>query len=98
MGVGQGSSAMQTETPRRSWRRYWPRLLLVIPFVMALWVPSYNRLEPTLADIPFFYWYQLTWVLIGAVIVLAVYLIETRLTHVAARTALDQTGTPGDVL
>ena len=89
---------MQTETPRRSWRRYWPRFLLVIPFVMALWVPSYNRIEPTLADIPFFYWYQLTWVLVGAVIVLAVYLIETRLTHVAARTALDQTGTPGDVL
>jgi len=89
---------MQTETPRRSWRRYWPRLLLVIPFVMALWVPSYNRIEPTLADIPFFYWYQLTWVLVGAAIVFAVYLIETRLTGVTARTALDQTGTPGDVL
>ena len=29
---------------------------------------------------------------------LAVYLIETRLTGVTARTALDQTGTPGDVL
>lgn len=89
---------MQGETPRRSWRRYAARLLLVIPFVMALWVPSYNRIEPTLADIPFFYWYQLTWVLVGAVIVLAVYLIETRFTGVAARTALDQTGTPGDVL
>ena len=89
---------MQTETPRRSWRRYAARLLLVIPFVMALWVPSYNRIEPTLADIPFFYWYQLTWVLVGAAIVFAVYLIETRLTHVAERTALDQTGTPGDVL
>jgi uncharacterized protein DUF3311 len=89
---------MHTGTPKWSWRRYWPRLLLVIPFVMALWVPSYNRIEPKLADIPFFYWYQLTWVLIGAVIVLAVYLIETRLTGVIARTALDQTGTPGDVL
>jgi len=89
---------MQTGTPRGSWRRYAARLLLIIPFVMALWVPSYNRIEPTLADIPFFYWYQLTWVLVGAVIVLAVYLIETRLTHVTARTALDQTGTPGDVL
>ena len=89
---------MRTETPRgRRWR-YAARLLLVIPLVMALWVPSYNRIEPTLADIPFFYWYQLAWVLIGAVIVLAVYLIETRLTGVTARTALDQTGTPGDVL
>ncbi|HEU0018101.1 MAG TPA: DUF3311 domain-containing protein [Methyloceanibacter sp.] len=89
---------MQTETPKGRWPRYAPRLLLVIPFVMALWVPSYNRIEPKLADIPFFYWYQLTWVLVGAVIVLAVYLIETRLTHVTARTRLDQTGTPGDVL
>ena len=89
---------MHTGTPTWSWRRYWPRLLLVIPFVMALWVPSYNRVEPKLADIPFFYWYQLTWVLIGAAIVLVVYLIETRLTGVTARTALDQTGTPGDVL
>jgi Protein of unknown function (DUF3311) len=89
---------MHTGTPKWSWRRHWPRLLLVIPFVMALWVPSYNRIEPKLADIPFFYWYQLTWVLIGAVIVLAVYLIETRLTGVTARAALDQTGTPGDVL
>lgn len=89
---------MQTRTPRGSRWRYAARLLLVIPFVMALWVPSYNRIEPTLADIPFFYWYQLTWVLVGALIVLAVYLIETRLTGVTARTALDQTGTPGDVL
>jgi hypothetical protein len=89
---------MQTGTPKGGRRRYAARLLLIIPFVMALWVPSYNRIEPTLADIPFFYWYQLTWVLIGAVIVLAVYLIETRLTGVTARTALDQTGTPGDVL
>ena len=46
---------MHTGTPKWSWRRYWPRLLLVIPFVMALWVPSYNRIEPKLADIPFFY-------------------------------------------
>jgi hypothetical protein len=89
---------MHAERQKGSWRRYTPRLLLVIPFVMALWVPSYNRIEPRLAEIPFFYWYQLAWVLIGAAIVLAVYLIETRLTGVTARTTLDQTGTPGDVL
>ena len=89
---------MTRKTPKAGWRNYWPRLLLIIPFVMALWVPSYNRIEPTLADIPFFYWYQLALVLAGAVIVLAVYLIETRLTGATARTTLDQSGTPGDVL
>jgi hypothetical protein len=91
---------MQAETPKGGWRRYAPRLLLVIPFALALWVPSYNRIEPRLADIPFFYWYQLTLILVGAAIVLAVYLIETRLTHVTARAkeTFDPTGTPGDVL
>ncbi len=43
-----------------------------------LWVPSFNSLEPELAGIPFFYWYQLAWIFIGAAIVLAVYLLEGR--------------------
>ena len=34
-----------------------------------LWVPSYNRIEPELGGIPFFYWYQLGWILLGAAIV-----------------------------
>jgi hypothetical protein len=91
---------MQTEAPKGGRRRYAQRLLLVIPFALALWVPSYNRIEPKLAEIPFFYWYQLTLILVGAAIVLAVYLIETRLAYVTARTkeTLDRTGAPGDVL
>jgi hypothetical protein len=89
---------MEREAPKGDWRRYAPRLLLLIPFALALWVPSYNRVEPKLADIPFFYWYLLALVLVGSAIVLAVYLIETRLTRVTARSTLDQTGAPGDVL
>ena len=46
------------KTKPRLWR-YWPRLLFLIPFVAMLWVPSYNRIEPELGGIPFFYWYQL---------------------------------------
>jgi hypothetical protein len=53
-----------------------PRLLLLIPFAAMLWVPSYNRIEPELAGVPFFYWYQLAWILIAAVLVLLIYLIE----------------------
>ena len=72
---------MQHETPRTDWRRYLPRLLLLIPFLAMVWVPSYNRLEPKLGDIPFFYWYHLAWILIGAVLVLVVYLIEGEITR-----------------
>ncbi|WP_233862701.1 DUF3311 domain-containing protein [Paraburkholderia adhaesiva] len=47
--------------------------LLVLPWIAMVWVPSYNRIEPTLWDFPFFYWYQLLWVLISAVITAFVY-------------------------
>jgi hypothetical protein len=32
----------------------------------ALWVPFYNRLDPSLYGIPFFYWFQLAWILVAA--------------------------------
>jgi hypothetical protein len=40
------------------------------------WVPFYNTVEPELADIPFFYWYQLAWIVMGAVLLGVVYLAE----------------------
>ena len=63
-------------------------------------MPSYNRIEPALGGVPFFYWYQLAWILIGAAIVLIVYVIETKITRVAetAQAPLDADGTPGDIL
>lgn len=68
------------ETSKRQGAR-WVRLLLLIPFVAVLWVPLYNRAEPTLFSIPFFYWYQLLWIPLTAVVVSAVYWLE-----MAART------------
>ncbi|MFC5430426.1 DUF3311 domain-containing protein [Paraburkholderia denitrificans] len=47
--------------------------LLVIPWIAMVWVPSYNKVEPTLWGFPFFYWYQLIWVFISAVITAFVY-------------------------
>jgi len=85
--------------PRRAAGAYWPRLLFAIPVLVILWVPLYNRTEPVLGGVPFFYWYQLSWVLIGAVIVLAVYLLETRVTGITPRTGADvDPGATGDVL
>ena len=34
-------------------------LLLLVPYIALLWVPFYNRIEPTLLGIPFFYWFQM---------------------------------------
>ena len=53
-------------------------LLLLIPYLAMMWVPSYNRIEPQIAGIPFFYWYQLAWIVLGAAIMLPIYLNEER--------------------
>ena len=73
-------------TPKKNpiWH-HWPRLLLLIPFLLVAYVPFYNRIEPTLIGIPFFYWYQLAAILVGAVVVMTVYLIETRRTRGSSR-------------
>jgi hypothetical protein len=48
-------------------------LLLLIPYVGLLWPPFYNRLEPDLFGFPFFYWYQLSFVPITALLIYLVY-------------------------
>jgi uncharacterized RDD family membrane protein YckC len=55
--------------------------------VFVLWPPLFNRVEPSFSGIPFFYWYQLLWVIIGAVLTAVVYFAtETkRRYHSAAR-------------
>lgn len=56
---------------RRGWS--WWYLLFVPEFVAVLWPPFYNRAEPVWGGIPFFYWYQLLWVAISAVLTAIVY-------------------------
>ena len=91
---------MTRKSKTGSWLRHWPRLLFLIPFVFMLWVPSYNRVEPELGGIPFFYWYQLGWILLSAAIVALVHVIETRITHVTPRSGkgLEPTDVPGDIV
>ncbi|HEX7390791.1 MAG TPA: DUF3311 domain-containing protein [Acidiphilium sp.] len=59
--------------PRTS---HW-RWLLIIPFIATLWVPFYNFKTPELWGFPFFYWYQMLWVLLSAVVTWIVFRIET---------------------
>ena len=61
-GVPRGSG------PRRNRLRF----VLVLPFGALLYPPLYARHEPTLAGVPFFYWYQLAWVVASAALTYAV--------------------------
>jgi membrane protein implicated in regulation of membrane protease activity len=51
-------------------------VLLAAALIGTLWVPFYNYLTPALGGFPFFYWYQLLWVLIVAVLGAIAYLLS----------------------
>ncbi len=53
--------------------RSWLLLLLLIPFIAMLWPPFYNFRDPTFIGIPFFYWFQLLWIIITSIITAIVY-------------------------
>jgi hypothetical protein len=63
--------------PRRSDRSPW-NWLLVLPIVVPLLVPLYNRRTPELGGWPFFYWFQLVLVALGVICTSAVYLATRR--------------------
>jgi Protein of unknown function (DUF3311) len=72
--------SQQNVTPRTTEERghttpgwSWWYLLFVIQFVAVLWPPFYNKAEPSWAGIPFFYWYQMLWVVLGAILTAIVY-------------------------
>jgi hypothetical protein len=64
---------MNGRNPKRRAGGSWVWLLLLIPYVGLLWVPFYNHVEPKLFGFPFFYWYQLMWVPISALLTWLVY-------------------------
>jgi len=68
---------MSGQKPGRQAKTGWYALLL-LQYVLALCVPYYNKVEPTLAGIPFFYWYQMVMVLVGAALTAVVYFATER--------------------
>jgi uncharacterized membrane protein len=64
-------------TPRRSDRSPW-NWLLVVPIVVPLLVPLYNKVEPTLFGWPLFYWLQLAFVALGVLTTSIVYRMTRR--------------------
>ena len=53
-------------------------LCLVAPFVAMLWVGSYAKTDPAFIGIPFFYWYQMLWVLISTALTMLAYKLWQR--------------------
>ncbi|MCL6454324.1 MAG: DUF3311 domain-containing protein [Alicyclobacillus sp.] len=51
----------------------WWYLLAVIPCIGTLFPSFYSSVSPTLWGIPFFYWYQMLWVIISAVLTFIMY-------------------------
>lgn len=58
-------------------RRRWWYALLLLPFVGTLVPALYDRPDPSLAGIPFFYWYQLLWIVITTLL-LGIVVVMTR--------------------
>jgi len=51
----------------------WWYLLFVLQVIGVIWPPFYNMAEPSFIGLPFFYWYQLGFVIVGAVLTAIVY-------------------------
>ncbi|MDI5966516.1 DUF3311 domain-containing protein [Streptomyces sp. SL13] len=53
-------------------------ICLIAPFVAMLWVSSYARVSPQLIGLPFFYWYQMAWVIGSAALISVAYALVRR--------------------
>ncbi len=53
----------------------WALILLIVPFIVLLWPPFYNFVQPDFIGIPFFYWFQLLWIIITAILTAVLYFI-----------------------
>ncbi|MGW0857392.1 DUF3311 domain-containing protein [Streptomyces sp. NPDC002690] len=53
-------------------------ICLAAPFVALLWVGSYAKTDPAFIGIPFFYWYQMLWVIISTGLTMLAYTLWKR--------------------
>jgi Protein of unknown function (DUF3311) len=74
--AGQSGGRMDKDKSRRKFQPVY--LFLLLPWIAHIWVPSYNRIDPALFGIPFFYWWQTLWILLAALCILPPYLFEDR--------------------
>lgn len=53
-------------------------VLLLIPLLALALVPIYSKENPKLLGFPFFYWYQLVWVVLASVFTYAAFVVIKR--------------------
>ena len=63
------------EQPSRAKTTLWIVIFLAL-FAVTLWVPLYNRVEPRLFGVPFFYWFQFVWIIVSAIVTGVAYLCK----------------------
>ena len=56
-------------------------VMLTIAIMGSLWVPIFARTQPELGGFPFFYWYQLIWIPLVAILATLAYLLTRRATR-----------------
>ncbi len=54
-----------SRTPAR-WQRWLVYASFLATAAVALWVPLYDRIEPSIGGVPFFYWFQVVWIAVAA--------------------------------
>jgi hypothetical protein len=65
-------------------------VILLPAVVVPLWVPLYDKTDPTLWGFPFFYWFQFSMILMSAVLTAVAYSLS--LAFDRRRKALRRTG------
>lgn len=63
--------------PPRSDRSWW-NWLIAVPLVLSLTVPIFNRDQPSIGGVPFFYWYQVLAIAVGVVATILVFRAHDR--------------------
>jgi Protein of unknown function (DUF3311) len=51
-------------------------VILIPPVVVPLWVPLYDKADPTLWGFPFFYWFQFLLILCSGVLTIVAFLLS----------------------
>ena len=51
---------------------------VIAPFIAVLWVPIFDKDKPEVAGFPFFFWWQLLWVAVTALLMGLAYFVVRR--------------------
>jgi hypothetical protein len=86
---GSGEGGVPSTRPLPASAKVAAGVLLAIPLLALALVPTYSHETPTLWGFPFFYWYQLLWVILTPAFTWSAYLVIAK----ARSTARNSRGT-----